>query len=101
MINSKELFELSEKFMTECDKRYGEAGCNCPFYSNELKQRQCPEFCFSSQQTADKLLAMLEVDQDDPKMTEGEVLAPYKFTSPNFVDCTFNNCEIYRYGMNN
>ena len=96
MLKSKELFELSEKFMVECDKRFNENKCNCPFYSEEKQQRSCPEFGFDNQQIVDNLFEMLEVKQD-----ESEIVVPHKFTSPNFVDCTFNNCEVYRYGMNN
>ena len=95
MLKSKELFELSEKFMVECDKRFNENKCNCPFYSEEKQQRNCPEFGFDNQQIVDKLFDTLEVKHD-----ESEIVVPHKFTSPNFSSCTFNNCEIYRYGMN-
>lgn len=100
MLKSKELFELSEKFMVECDKRFNENKCNCPFYSEEKQQRSCPEFGFDNQQIVDNLFEMLEVNQDEQEMIVGEAILPHKFTSPNFVDCTFNDCEIYRYGMN-
>ena len=94
MVTAKEFYELSEQFQQKCELKHDKEGCDCPFYDPKTKNRTCPDFYFERVEDADQLFEFLEIKQDI-EMTVGEALSPYKMTSPHFVDCTFNDCEIY------
>jgi len=95
-MTGKELFELSERFHAKCEETLNEGECTgCEFRGEKSGVKfPCPEFYFRTEEQADDFLEFIGVDPE-PGMIVGEAIMPYKLTSPHFVDCTFNDCEIY------
>ena len=108
-MTGKELFELSKRFHVKCEETLNEGECTgCSFKGDKDKAIfPCPEFYFRTEEQANNFLDFIGekdkikeiVDMLPNKVLKYETIG--KSTSPNFVDCTFNDCEIYRYGMNN
>lgn len=102
-MTGKELFELSKKFHAKCEETLNEGECTgCEFKKETGVRFPCPEFYFRTEEQANEFLDFIGVEQSELITSELLECSPInKFSSPNFVDCTFNDCEIYRYGMNN
>jgi len=103
-MTGKELFELSERFHAKCEETLNEGECTGCGFKGEKDRAifPCPEFYFRTEEQANNFLDFIGVEQSELITSELLECSPInKFSSPNFVDCTFNDCEIYRYGMNN
>jgi len=93
MITGQKLYELSQRFQAKCGNLIDYQECEGCKFKAEFR---CPEFFFHSLEHANQVVDFIyEGDPGEPEMLVGEAIAPYKFTSPKFVDCTFNDCEIY------